>query len=212
MDGAEAILIVLVDDHPVVRAGLRALLEGQPDLAIVAEAAGAAEADAAVARTRPDVVLMDLNLGPGEGGAEVTARLRARPEPPRVLVLTTYATDADVLAALDAGAGGYLLKDAPPDELFRAVRAVARGETVLGSEVAAILVRRVSSPEPALTEREVQILGLLAGGLGNREMARRLLVSEATVKSHLSHIYGKLGVDTRAGAVATAIERRIIRA
>jgi DNA-binding NarL/FixJ family response regulator len=204
--------IVLVDDHPVVRAGLRALLESQGDLEVVGETPDAAGAEEMVRRIRPDVVLMDLNLGNGPGGAAATAALRALPEPPRVLVLTTYVTEADILAALDAGAGGYLLKDAPPEELFRAVRAVVRGETVLASAVAAVLVRRVHSPEPALTEREVQILGLLADGLANKEMARRLLVSEATVKSHLSHIYSKLGVDTRAGAAAKAIEQRIIRA
>ncbi len=133
--------------------------------------------------------------------------------PPKVLLLTTYATEADILAALDAGATGYLLKDAPPDDLYRGIRAVARGETVLASEVASLLVRRARSPEPTLTEREMQILELLADGLANKEMARRLLVSEATVKSHLSQvIYTKFGVDTRAGAVAKAIEQRIIRA
>jgi DNA-binding NarL/FixJ family response regulator len=213
MDRAEPrVRIVLVDDHPVVRAGLRALLEGQPDLDVVGEATDSAGAGDVVRRTRPDVVLMDLSLGAGLGGAATTACLRALPAPPNVLVLTTYVTEADILAALDAGAGGYLLKDAPPEELFRAVRAVSRGETVLASEVAALLVRRAHSPEPALTEREVQILGLLADGLANKEMARRLLVSEATVKSHLAHIYTKLGVETRAGAVARAIEQRIIRA
>lgn len=212
MAGPEQIRVLLVDDHPVVRAGLRALLEGQRDLVVVDEAASAVDAESRVRRLGPDVVLMDLDLGAGDGGAAATRRLRALPTPPRVLVLTAFATEADVLAALDAGAQGYLLKDAPAEELFRAVRAVARGETALGTEVAAILVRRVSSPEPALTEREVQLLGLLADGLSNKEMARRLLVSEATVKSHLAHVYAKLGVGTRAGAVATAIERRIIRA
>jgi DNA-binding NarL/FixJ family response regulator len=213
MDVADAGLrLVLVDDHPVVRAGLRALVESQADLEVVGEARDAAEAEDVVRRTRPDVVLMDLNLGEGPGGAAVTARLRGLPQPPQVLVLTTYVTETDIRTALDAGASGYLLKDAPPDELFRGVRAVARGETVLASDVAALLVRRVNSPEPALTEREVQILGLLADGLANREMARRLLVSEATVKSHLAHIYAKLAVESRAGAVAKAIEQRIIRA
>jgi DNA-binding NarL/FixJ family response regulator len=213
MDVAEAGLrLVLVDDHPVVRAGLRALVESQADLEVVGEARDAAEAEDMVRRTRPDVVLMDLNLGEGPGGAAVTARLRGLPQPPQVLVLTTYVTETDIRTALDAGASGYLLKDAPPDELFRGVRAVARGETVLASDVAALLVRRVNSPEPALTEREVQILGLLADGLANKEMARRLLVSEATVKSHLAHIYAKLAVESRAGAVAKAIEQRIIRA
>jgi len=213
MGVAEAGLrLVLVDDHPVVRAGLRALVESQADLEVVGEARDAAEAEDVVRRTRPDVVLMDLNLGEGPGGAATTARLRGLPHPPQVLVLTTYVTETDIRTALDAGASGYLLKDAPPDELFRGVRAVARGETVLASDVAALLVRRVNSPEPALTEREVQILGLLADGLANKEMARRLLVSEATVKSHLAHIYTKLAVESRAGAVAKAIEQRIIRA
>jgi DNA-binding NarL/FixJ family response regulator len=211
MTGDDGIRIVLVDDHPVVRAGLRALIDGQPDLVIVGEADDSAGAEEVVRSARPDVVLMDLNLGAGDGGAATTVALRALSAGLRVLVLTTYATEADILTALDSGAAGYLLKDAPAEELYRSIRAVARGETVLASEVAAMLVRRVSSPEPALTEREVQILGLLADGLGNREMARRLLVSEATVKSHLSHIYTKLGVDTRAGAVAKAIEQRIIR-
>ena len=206
-----AIRIMLVDDHPVVRAGLRALLEGQDDLVIVGEAADAVSAMETVQVSEPDAVLMDLNLGRGDGGAALTARLRRLPRPPAVLILTTYATEADIRGALDAGAAGYLLKDAPPDDLFRAIRAVARGETILASEVAALLVRRVNSPEPSLTQREVQILELLADGLANKEMARRLLVSEATVKSHLSHIYSKLGVDTRAGAVARAIEQRIIR-
>ncbi|MGW5240465.1 response regulator [Monashia sp. NPDC004114] len=212
MSAAQAtVRVVLVDDHPVVRAGLRALVEGQDDLTVVGEASDLDGALRVVQQERPDVVLMDLNLGAGVGGAEVTARLRALPHPPDILVLTTYDTEADVLRALDAGAVGYLLKDAPPDQLFAGIRSTARGETVLAPSVAATLVRRAGSPGPVVTEREVEVLELLARGLGNREMARELLVSEATVKSHLSHIYTKLGVDTRAGAVAAAIERRIIR-
>ena len=206
------IRLVLVDDHPVVRAGLRALLEGQADLVVVAEASDAATALDIVQRFRPDVVLMDLNLGPGPGGVSATTSLRALSAPPRVLVLTTYDTEADILAAIDAGAAGYLLKDAPAEELFRAIRGTARGETVLASAVAARLVQRASSPGPVVTEREVEVLRLLARGLSNKEMARLLFVSEATVKSHLSHVYTKLGVDTRAGAVAAAIDRRIIPA
>ncbi|MFW5468586.1 response regulator [Knoellia sp. CPCC 206435] len=204
--------IVLVDDHPVVRAGLRALLEGQEDFTVVGEAGDAGAALAVVREQRPEVVLMDLNLGAGDGGAQVTAVLRAEPEAPEVLVLTTYDTDADVLRALEAGARGYLLKDAPPSELFAGIRATARGETVLSPAVAAMVVRRAGAGgRDAVTEREVEVLELLSRGLGNKEMARELFVSEATVKSHLSHIYTKLGVDTRAGAVAAAIERRIIR-
>ncbi len=204
--------VVLVDDHPVVRAGLRALLDGRPDeVVVVGEAVDAASARDTIHATAPDVVLMDLNLGAGPGGITAIRALDAARDRPRVLVLTTYQTEADVLAAIDAGASGYLLKDAPPDELFRAVRATARGETVLSPAVAAMMVRRASSPGPVMTPREVEILGLLAQGLGNKEMARQLLVSEATVKSHLTHVYAKLGVDSRAGAVAKAIEQRVIR-
>ncbi|WP_076263026.1 response regulator [Intrasporangium flavum] len=205
------IRVVLVDDHPVVRAGLRALLDGQEGLEVVGEASGAGAAESVVTAERPDVVLMDLDLGDGPGGAVATARLRALPHPPQVLVLTTFDTEADITRALEAGAVGYLLKDAPPDRLFAGIRSAARGETVLAPSVAARLVRRTASPGPVVTEREVEVLELLSRGLGNREMARELLVSEATVKSHLSHVYTKLGVDTRAGAVAAAIERRIIR-
>lgn len=211
MSGSEPVRVVVVDDHAVVRAGLRALLDGEADVAVVGEAADATEAEDVVVRTRPDVVLMDLNLGAGTGGAAATTRLRALTSPPRVLVLTAFATDSDVISALDAGASGYVLKDAPPAELYDAIRRTARGETVLAPAVAATLVRRSAVHAPVLTEREVAVLELLATGLGNREMARQLLVSEATVKSHLSRIYTKLGVDTRAGAVARAIEQRIIR-
>ena len=210
--------VVLVDDHPVVRAGLRALLDGRPhEVVVVGEAVDAASAGETIRATAPDVVLMDLNLGTGPGGIAAIRAIAESGQPgqsgqwPRVLVLTTYQTEADVLAAMDAGARGYLLKDTPPDDLFRAVRATARGETVLSPAVATMMVRRASSPGPVMTEREVEVLGLLAEGLGNKEMARRLLVSEATVKSHLTHVYAKLGVDSRAGAVAKAIEQRIIR-
>jgi DNA-binding NarL/FixJ family response regulator len=206
------IRIVLVDDHPVVRAGLRALIDGQGDLAVVGEADGLEQALTVVAADRPDVVLMDLSLGAGRiGGADATAALRGLGSPPEVLVLTTYDTESDILRALEAGARGYLLKDAPPKDLFDGIRATARGETVLAPSVAAALVRRTIPGASTITEREVEVLELLSRGLGNKEMASELFVSEATVKSHLSHIYTKLGVDTRAGAVAAAIERRIIR-
>jgi DNA-binding NarL/FixJ family response regulator len=207
------IRILLVDDHPVVRAGLRALLDGQDDLLVVGEADGLQPALAVVAGSAPDVVLMDLSLGPDMAtGVEVTAAVRALPAPPEILVLTTYDTESDIMRALEAGARGYLLKDAGPEKLFAAIRATARGETTLSPTVAATLIRRTAPGAPTITEREVQVLELLSSGLGNKEMARELFVSEATVKSHLSHIYTKLGVDTRAGAVAAAIERRIIRA
>jgi DNA-binding NarL/FixJ family response regulator len=206
------IRIVLVDDHPVVRAGLRALIDGQGDLAVVGEADGLEQALTVVAADQPDVVLMDLSLGAGRiGGADATAALRGLESPPEVLVLTTYDTESDILRALEAGARGYLLKDAPPTDLFDGIRATARGDTVLAPSVAATLVRRTIPGASTITEREVEVLELLSRGLGNKEMASELFVSEATVKSHLSHIYTKLGVDTRAGAVAAAIERRIIR-
>ena len=203
--------LVLVDDHPVVRAGLRALIESSEDLRVVGEAADAEAAVAVVEAETPDVVLMDLSLGDGVGGIEATRRLVALPQPPAVLVLTTYDTESDILRALDAGARGYLLKDVPPDDLFAGIRSVARGEPAMAPSVTSVLMRRAASPEPRMTEREVEVLELLADGLGNRDLAKSLFVSEATVKSHLSHIYGKLGVDTRAGAVAAAIEQRIIR-
>jgi DNA-binding NarL/FixJ family response regulator len=199
-------------DHPEGRAGRRARIDGTDDLLVVGEAGDLAGAERVVMREEPDVVLMDLRLGDGPGGAEVTALLTALPRPPRVLVLTTYDTESDILRALDAGASGYLLKDAPPGRLWAAIRSTDRGETVLAPSVAATLVRRATSPRPVVTEREVEVLQLLARGLGNKELARELFVSEATVKSHLSHIYTKLGVETRAGAVAAAIAQRIVRA
>lgn len=209
--GGLPLRIVLVDDHPVVRAGLRALLEGQPDLRVVGEADSATAAEGVVVATSPDVVLMDLALGDGPGGAQATAVLRQLPDPPQVLVLTAYETEADVLAALQAGARGFLLKDAPAAELFRAVRHVAAGQMVLAPAVAARLAARASAPAPALSAREIEILGLLAQGRSNRDMARHLFLSEATIKSHLSHIYAKLDVESRAGAVAHALEHHIVR-
>ncbi|MEU1881071.1 response regulator transcription factor [Streptosporangium sp. NPDC020072] len=203
--------LFLVDDHPVVRAGLVALLGGEPDMEVVGEAAGGDEALRGVATSSPDVVLMDLQLGDGVDGVEATRRIRELPTPPQVLVLTTYETDADIMRAVDAGATGYLLKACPPEELFQGIRAAARGESVLSAKVAARMMRRMRDPGPALSAREVEILELLASGAGNREIARRLFITEATVKTHLVHIYGKLGVDTRTAAVTAAVERRLIR-
>ncbi|WP_433225516.1 response regulator [Microtetraspora malaysiensis] len=203
--------LFLVDDHPVVRAGLAALLGGEDDMEIVGAAADGGEALRGIAARKPDVVLMDLQLGDGADGVEVTRRIRELPSPPRVLVLTTYESDADIMRAVDAGATGYLLKACPPEELFQAIRAAARGETVLSAKVATRMMNRMRDPGSALSAREVEILELLAGGAGNREIARRLFITEATVKTHLVHIYRKLGVDTRTAAVTAAVERRLIR-
>ncbi|WP_214413998.1 response regulator [Sphaerisporangium fuscum] len=203
--------LFLVDDHPVVRAGLVALLAGEHDMEVVGEAAGGAEALLGIASSDPDVVLMDLQLGDGIDGVEATRRILELPAPPQVLVLTTYETDADIMRAVDAGATGYLLKACPPEELFQGIRAAAKGEAVLSAKVAARMMKRMRDPAPALSAREVEILELLSSGAGNREIARRLFITEATVKTHLVHIYGKLGVDTRTAAVTAAVERRLIR-
>lgn len=209
--------IVLVDDHPVVRAGLAALLETDPRLTVVAEAADAAAAVAAVESLAgaddgtPDLVLMDLQLGDGPNGIAATRTLRATHPEVQVLVLTTFDTDADVLGALDAGAVGYVLKDSPTDALIGAVVDAAHGRSVLAPEVQARLVQRVARPGGAVSARETEILALLATGASNRQIARALFISESTVKTHLVHLYGKLGVDNRTAAISTARERRIIR-
>ncbi|MGW7330544.1 response regulator [Streptomyces sp. NPDC054840] len=205
--------LLLADDHPVVRAGLRAVLDTEPDFAVVAEAATAERAVELAAREPVDVVLMDLQFGPGPGmhGSEATALITARPGAPRVLVLTTYDTDADILAAVEAGASGYLLKDAPPEELAAAVRTAAAGQSALAPAVALRLMDRMRTPAEALTKRELEVLQLVADGLSNQQVSKKLFLSQATVKSHLVHIYAKLGVDSRTSAVAAAATRRLIR-
>jgi DNA-binding NarL/FixJ family response regulator len=211
------IRVLLVDDHPVVRRGLCAVLDDLPEIERVGEAADGAEALRLLDRAEaegapaPDLVLMDLQMAPGMHGIEATRRIRARPNPPAVLILTTYSTDADILAAVEAGATGYLLKDAPPEELAAAVRAAARGETVLAPPVAARLLGRVRADRPALSQREAEILELVAAGLANRQISRKLFISEATVKTHLVHVFGKLGVDSRTAAVAAAVQAGLIR-
>ncbi|MFA7765905.1 response regulator [Streptomyces sp. NPDC048723] len=207
------IRLLLADDHPVVRAGLRAVLDTEPDFAVVAEAATAERAVELAAREPVDVVLMDLQFGPGPGmhGSEATALITARPGAPRVLVLTTYDTDADILAAVEAGASGYLLKDAPPEELAAAVRTAAAGQSALAPAVALRLMDRMRTPAEALTKRELEVLQLVADGLSNQQISKKLFLSQATVKSHLVHIYAKLGVDSRTSAVAAAATRRLIR-
>ncbi|MEC4020894.1 response regulator transcription factor [Streptomyces sp. H27-D2] len=213
MSGGGVIRVLLVDDHPVVRRGLRAMVDDLPELEAVGEAADGAAALRLLAADgpRPDVVLMDLQMGAGMHGVEATRRITALPDPPAVLILTTYNTDADILAAVEAGATGYLLKDAPPEEVAAAVRAAARGETVLAPPVAARLLGRVRAGRPTLSPREVEILRLLAEGLANKQISRRLFISEATVKTHLVHIYGKLGVDSRTGAIAAGLAGGLIR-
>ncbi|MER5778614.1 response regulator transcription factor [Streptomyces sp. NPDC002039] len=205
------IRLLLADDHPVVRAGLRAVLDTEADFAVVAEAATAERAVELAASTGVDVVLMDLQFGPGMHGSQATALITARPEAPRVLVLTTYDTDADILAAVEAGASGYLLKDAPPEELAAAVRTAAAGQSALAPAVALRLMDRMRMPAEALTKRELEVLQLVADGLSNQQISKRLFLSQATVKSHLVHVYAKLGVDSRTAAVATAATRRLIR-
>ncbi|MDE8670556.1 response regulator transcription factor [Pseudarthrobacter sp. H3Y2-7] len=212
-----ALHLLLVDDHPVVRAGLRAMLTEFEDFTVAAEAADGDAALRELARLRVlgervDVVLMDLQMGAGMDGVAATSAIRKLDSPPPVLILTTYDTEADILAAVEAGASGYMLKDAPPEQIRQAVLAAAAGQTALAPKVAALLMSRISSPETALTPREVQLLELLATGLTNRAIARQLFISEATVKTHLVHIFGKLGVDNRTSAIALATQRRIIRA
>ena len=203
------IRIVLADDHPVVREGLRGMLGAEPDLDVVGEASDGAEAVRLVRATRPDVVLMDLRM-PNLDGVQATAELaRSAPEV-HVLVLTTYDTDADILRAVEAGATGYLLKDSPRATLADAVRAASRGETVLAPGVAARLMRKVHRDHETLTPRELDVLQAVASGARNAEAAAALGIGEATVKTHLLRIFTKLGVDGRTEAVTRAMELGII--
>jgi DNA-binding NarL/FixJ family response regulator len=207
---AGPIRLLIADDHPVVRDGLRGLFDDDPDFVVVGEAGNGAEAVARVEREGADVVLMDLRM-PEMSGVEAIRRLRRTAPAVRVLVLTTYDTDSDVLPAIEAGATGYLLKDAPREELIRAVRAAFAGEAVLSPAVASRLMGQVRKPAPEkLSQRELDVLTLIAGGATNREAAARLFVSEATIKTHLLHVYEKLGVRDRAAAVAEAYRRRLL--
>ncbi|WP_330276065.1 response regulator transcription factor [Lentzea sp. NBC_00516] len=201
------ITLLIVDDHPVVRDGLRGMFGADPRFEVVGEAADGAEAIAAGVRLRPDVILMDLRM-PGTDGVAAIRELAERGVPSRVLVLTTYDTDSHVLPAIEAGATGYLLKEAPREELVRAVEAAARGQAVLSPTVATRLLGQVRKPAQApLSQRELEVLELIAQGATNREAGKRLFISETTVKTHLLHVYAKLGVNDRAAAVATAFSR-----
>lgn len=211
------ITVLLADDHPVVRAGLRAVLETAGDIAVAAEAGSPDDAVRAVSDALDsgapfDLVLMDLRFGEGPGahgqagGVDATARIRALPDPPQVLVVTNYSSDADILGAVSAGAVGYLLKDADPAQLVDGVRAAARGETVLSGDVATRLMGRLRDPGRSLTARETEVLRLVADGLSNKDIAGKLVLTEATVKSHLVHVFTKLDVGSRTAAVAKATE------
>ncbi|RYV52743.1 response regulator [Pengzhenrongella frigida] len=197
--------VVLTDDHPVVRAGLRAVIESEPDMRVIAELGTAEDLVARVRRREPaDVLLVDLQFGPGRlGGADATRQILAAGGPP-VLILTTYGSDSDILSAIEAGATGYLLKDAPTDELAAAIRAAASGAATLGPAIQARLLNRLRHPALSLTLRELEVLSLVALGRSNDAIARELFVSRATIKSHLAHTYDKLGVQSRTEAIATA--------
>lgn len=201
------IRVLVADDHPVLRQGMVALLSTHADMEVVGEAADGAEALAMAGRLLPDVVLMDLRM-PNVDGATATADIVRRHPSVRVLVVTTYDTDADILRAVEAGATGYVLKDTPVADLVAAVRSAARGETVLAPRVAGRLLERVRSPAPdSLTPRELEVLGCVARGLSNADVGRELHIGEATVKTHLLRAFAKLGVDDRTAAVTVAIER-----
>jgi len=204
------IRILLVDDHPVVRHGLRGMLDAEPDLTVVGEASSGTAGVAAARELTPDIVLMDLRMPDGDG-VQATGQILAAQPAARVVVLTTYETDRDILRAIEAGACGYLLKDASPAELADAVRAAARGETVLAPSVASTLVRQVRAPAPpALSARETQVLRLVARGRTNAEIGKELFISEATVKTHLLRVFNKLDVADRTAAVTTAMSHGLL--
>ncbi|KQR34591.1 MULTISPECIES: response regulator [Curtobacterium] len=205
------IRLVIADDHPVVRAGLRALLDGAVDIDVVGEAATPDEAAALVASVDPDLVLMDLQFGQDRTGADATRQIRSTDAAPYVLVLTNYDSDGDILGAVEAGASGYLLKDTPPDELLAAIRAAAAGESALAPAVASRLMARMRAPRVSLSAREIEVLGLVAEGASNVDVAARLHITDATVKSHLVHVFSKLGVGSRTAAVSEARALGILR-
>lgn len=206
-----ALRLLISDDHPVVRVGLMGMLSAEPDFEVVGEAADGAEAISLASRLEPDVVLMDLRM-PGVDGVAATARIKAERPETGILILTTYESDADILKAIEAGATGYLLKDAPREDLFKAIRTVAEGASPLAPAVAARLMQRVRvPPEKLLSAREIEVLELVARGTSNKDVAKTLWISETTVKSHMLHIFGKLEVTDRTAAVTTAVKRGIIQ-
>jgi DNA-binding NarL/FixJ family response regulator len=207
----DPIRVVIADDHPVVRTGLRGMLETQTDIEVVGEAENGKQAVSLAGRLEPDVILMDLQM-PVLDGVSATEHICTRLRHTQVLILTTYDTDADITRAIGAGAIGYLLKDAPRDDLFNAIRAASRGESVLTPSVASRVMEIMRSPDPeTLSGREVEVLTKVAEGKSNKEIAKTLFISEATVKTHLIHIFTKLGVDDRTAAVTVALERGVLR-
>ena len=206
-----SVRILVTDDHPVVRAGLSGMLSGEPDFKVVGEAQNGKEAVAFVGELKPDVVLMDLRM-PEMDGVTAIGHIKSDHPDVHILVLTTYESDADILRAIETGATGYLLKDTPREELFGAIRTVAQGQSPLAPGVAARLMQRVRDPEEeGLSTREIEVLELVAHGTSNKEIAKQLWVSETTVKSHMLHIFDKLGVTDRTAAVTEALKRGIIR-
>jgi DNA-binding NarL/FixJ family response regulator len=202
--------VLVVDDHPIMRAGLIGVLSIEPDMVVVGEAADGAQAVLATTRLTPDVVLMDLRM-PVLDGAGATAQIRAANPDVKVLVLTTFETDGDILRAVEAGATGYLLKDAPREQLAAGVRAASRGEAALAPSVARWLVSQARNDTERLTPRELEVLAEVARGLSNACVGRTLFIGEATVKTHLVRIFAKLGVDDRTRAVTVALERGLLR-
>jgi DNA-binding NarL/FixJ family response regulator len=205
------IRIVIADDHPVVRAGIRALLDGEDDLSVVGEAETPEQAVELARTLDPELVLMDLQFGQTTSGADATRSIRSLEAPPYVLVLTNYDTDGDILSAVEAGASGYLLKDAPPSELIAAVRAAASGESALAPAIAGRLMERMRAPHVSLSSREIEVLRLVADGASNSEIAAALHITDATVKSHLVHVFSKLGVASRTAAVSAARNLGVLR-
>lgn len=205
------IRVMLVDDHPVLRYGMAGLIDTQDDLSVVAQTGDVDEVIRLAATQTPNVVLMDLDLGAEISGIDLTARLRAESPGTRVLVFTTYDTDADIVRAIEAGATGYFLKDSRPADLFAAIRSAAAGISALSPTIATRLLGRTQKPDETLTAREIEVLELLARGYSNKELGHALFVSEGTVKSHLHHIYTKLRVDSRGAAIAHAVREGIVR-
>jgi DNA-binding NarL/FixJ family response regulator len=207
----DIVTVVIVDDHQIVREGIRHMLSGESDFRVVGEAADGHEGVEMIRELSPDVALMDLQM-PLLDGVGALKKLSEGTSTTAVLVVTTYDTDADIFNAIDAGAAGYLLKDTPAKQLFEAVRAAARGEPALGPKVASRLMGELRRGDPVLlTPREIDVLGLAGEGFSNREIAQHLHIGQATVKSHLVHIYRKLDVDDRTHAVTVALQRGLIR-